>query len=81
MTVHRILMMLLDFSWPSWGCFLRNSRLLLGTEDERTGEEEEEEEEEERRREQSQSHVRTRSEILIIQSVLISHFFTLQLKM
>lgn len=27
-TVHRILMMLLDFSCPSWGFFLRNSRLL-----------------------------------------------------
>lgn len=27
-TVHRILMMLLDFSCPSWGFFLRNRRLL-----------------------------------------------------
>lgn len=27
-TVHRMLMMLLDFSCPSWGFFLRNRRLL-----------------------------------------------------
>lgn len=27
-TVHRMLMILLDFSCPSWGFFLRNSRLL-----------------------------------------------------
>lgn len=28
-TVHKMLMMLLDFTWPSWGFFLRNSRRLL----------------------------------------------------
>ena len=32
-TVHRILMMLLDFSCPSWGFFLRNRRLLLKREE------------------------------------------------
>ena len=58
-TVHRMLMMLLDFSWPSWGCFLRNNRLLLGTGD---GEEEK----------QSETHVRTCSEMFIIQTLSFS---------